>query len=131
MRWPIAVEPVNDTMSMSDDAVSAAAGAASAPVITLTTPGGNPTSCMISARTRIASGSCGAGLTTTVQPTASAGAILPATLVSGKLYGEMHATAPTGSRLTCAPMSAPGASGVLRTGDGGSAIPMSLPASRE
>ena len=48
----------------------------------------------------IASGSCGAGFITTVHPTASAGAILPAMLVSGKLYGEMHATAPTGWRFT-------------------------------
>ena len=32
----------------------------------------------------------------------------PAMLVSGKLYGEMHATAPTGCRLTYAPMSAAG-----------------------
>ena len=44
----------------------------------------------------MASGSCGAGFTTTVHPTASAGAILPAMFVSGKLYGEIQATAPAG-----------------------------------
>ena len=63
---------------------------ASAEVTTLTTPGGKPTSCMISASSRMASGSCGAGFITTVQPAASAGAILPAMLTSGKLYGVMH-----------------------------------------
>ena len=44
------------------------------------------------------SGSTGAGFTTTVLPQASAGPILPAQLVIGKLYGVMHATTPTGSR---------------------------------
>ena len=39
-----------------------------------------------------ASGSCGAGFTTTVLPIASAGPILPAMLTIGKLYGVMHAT---------------------------------------
>jgi hypothetical protein len=46
------------------------------------------------------------------------------------LYGEMQATAPAGWRFTYAPMSAPGASGVDATGDGGRAIPRFLPASR-
>ena len=50
--------------------------------------------------------------------------------VSGKLYGEMQATAPTGCRFTYEPMSAPGASGVAATTDGGSGIPRFLPASR-
>ena len=85
---------------------------------------------MISASTSTAKGSCGAGFITTVHPTASAGAILPAMFVSGKLYGEMHATAPTGWRCTYAPMSAPGASGVDATGDGGNARSKSSPASR-
>src|SRR5262245_2041724 len=110
-------------MSMSRVSVSATAGATSTDVTKLTTHGGNPTSRMISASTRIASGSCGAGFITTVHPTANAGAILPATLVSGKLYGEMHATAPAGWRFTYAPIRAPGASGVEATGDGGSGIP--------
>ena len=46
------------------------------------------------------SGSTGAGLTTTVLPQASAGPILPAQLVIGKLNGVMHATTPIGSRTT-------------------------------
>ena len=49
------------------------------------------------------SGSTGAGLTTTVLPHASAGPILPAQLVIGKLNGVMQATTPTGSRTTRPP----------------------------
>ena len=60
----------------------------------------------------MASGSCGAGLTTTVLPAASAGATLPAMLTMGKLYEVMQATTPRGWRLTMAPMMPPGASGV-------------------
>ena len=126
----MAVEPVNDTMSMSRLELSAAAGSGDADVTRLTTPGGNPTSRSISASTTMASGSCGAGFITTVQPTARAGAILPTMLVSGKLYGEMHATAPTGWRLTYAPMRPPGASGVACTGWGGMGMPMLFVASR-
>ena len=43
-----------------------------------------------------ASGSCGAGFTTTVLPIARAGPILPAMFTIGKLYGVMQATTPTG-----------------------------------
>ncbi|CAB4883496.1 unannotated protein [freshwater metagenome] len=85
MRTPTPVEPVNDTMSTLRLVVSAAAGAGLDDVMMLTTPGGNPTSCMISASSITASGSCGAGFITTVQPTARAGAILPAMLTKGKL----------------------------------------------
>ena len=121
---------MNDTMSMSRARASAAAGAGVGRVTTLTTPGGKPTSCRISASSMTASGSCGAGFITTVLPTASAGAILPAMLMSGKLYGEMHATAPTGWRFTNAPMSPPGASGVAGIACGGSGMPMVFVASR-
>ncbi len=57
----------------------------------------------------MASGSCGAGLTTTVLPMASAGPTLPAVLVSGKLYDVMAATTPTGARRATPPMIPPGA----------------------
>ena len=69
-----------------------------------------------------ASGSCGAGLITTVLPVASAGATLPAIDVIGKLYGVMHATTPTGWRSPTAPMRPPGASGVVCISIGGMAI---------
>ena len=70
----------------------------------------------------MASGSWGAGLTTTVFPAARAGATLPAMLTMGKLYDVMQATTPTGWRLIMAPMMPPGASGrgLRRLGQQGS-----------
>ena len=85
IRTPTPVEPVNETMSTLGLVVKAAAGAGFDEVMTLTTPGGKPTACMISASSIIASGSCGAGFMTTVQPTAKAGAILPTIFTRGKL----------------------------------------------
>ena len=82
------------------------------PVTTLTTPGGKPTSCMIRTSSITASGFCDAGRTTTVLPIASAGPSLPAMLTTGKLYGVIAATAPTGWRRAIAPISPPGASAV-------------------
>ena len=69
-----------------------------------------------------ASGFCDAGRTTTVLPIASAGPSLPAMFTIGKLYGVMHATAPTGWRRAIAPMSPPGASAVCGISIGGSGI---------
>ena len=43
-----------------------------------------------------------AGLQTIVQPTASAGAILKASIMIGKFHGTIAATTPTGSRATTA-----------------------------
>ena len=70
----------------------------------------------------MASGSCGAGFTTTVLPAASAGATLPAMLTMGKLYEVMQATTPSGWRLTMPPMIPPGASGVACAGWGSSGV---------
>ena len=43
-------------------------------------------------------GACGAGIRTTGQPAAMAGAILWAARLMGKLKGEMAAIGPTGTR---------------------------------
>src|SRR5437763_8560802 len=63
---PTAVEPVNDTMSTSAQSTSACPASGVEPVTMLTTPGGKPASAKTSASCRTASGSCGAGLITTV-----------------------------------------------------------------
>ncbi len=63
------------------------------------TPGGTPAS---SARATSASevrGVSSAGLQTTVQPAARAGAILRAIIAAGKFQGVMAATTPTGSLM--------------------------------
>ena len=61
------------------------------------TPGGTPASCASSTSASEVSGVSSAGLPTTVQPAASAGAILRAIIASGKFHGVIAATTPTGS----------------------------------
>ena len=85
MRFPTTVEPVKLTMSTCGEATRAAPASAPLPVRTLTTPGGIPASTTASAKRSTASGSCGAGFTTTVLPIASAGPTFPAMFTSGKL----------------------------------------------
>ena len=120
IRWPTTVEPVKLTMSTCGEATRASPTSAPAPVTMLTTPGGKPASTTASANRSTARGSWGAGLTTTVLPMARAGPTLPAMLTSGKLYGVMAATTPTGRRSTTVPSRPPGASGVEGISVGGS-----------
>ncbi len=96
MRTPTLVEPVKLTMSMSSESTSASPVSGVEPVTMFTTPGGTPASSSTAHSSSTASGFCGAGLMTTVLPIASAGPILPAAFTSGKLYGVMQATTPTG-----------------------------------
>ena len=118
MVTPTWVEPVKLTQSTSSESTSAAEEAGPLPLTRLTTPGGKPTSLRMRTSSTMASGSCGAGLTTTVLPAASAGATFPAMLTMGKLYEVMQATTPSGWRLTMPPMIPPGASGVACAGWG-------------
>ena len=66
--------------------------------MTLSTPGGRPTSCAISASASAVSGVWLAGLMITVLPHASAGATFHAVSSSGKFHGTIAATTPIGSR---------------------------------
>ena len=65
-------------------------------VITLSTPAGRPASCIVSASLSIVSGVASAGLTTMVQPAATAGPILRVPIASGKFHGVMNRQGPTG-----------------------------------
>ncbi len=69
-------------------------------VITFSTPGGSPHSCMISARASIDSGVCCAGLITIVQPAATAGPILRVPMAVGKFQGVIIRQGPIGWRMT-------------------------------
>ena len=71
--WPVVCSPVNVILSTSVCAASGAPAVSPKPVITFTTPGGNPTSVISSARRSAESGVCSAGLRTTVFPAARAG----------------------------------------------------------
>ncbi len=55
---------------------------------------------MTSASTKALSGATSDGLSTTVQPAASAGATFSVIWLSGKFHGVMAPTTPTGSRTT-------------------------------
>ena len=119
---PTWVEPVKLTQSTSSESTNAAEEAGPFPLTRLTTPGGKPTSLRMRTSSTMASGSCGAGFTTTVLPAASAGATFPAMLTMGKLYEVMQATTPSGWRFTMPPMIPPGASGVAWAGWGRSGV---------
>ena len=92
---PTSVEPVKASLSMSSCATIKAPVWPS-PVTMLTTPGGSPTSRVISANARAVRGVNSAGLSTTVLPAASAGAIFHASISSGKFQGMICPHTPTG-----------------------------------
>ena len=89
---------MNATLSTPGCAASAAPVSRDSPVTTLTTPGGNPAWSISSANPSVDAGQCSDGLTTTVQPAASAGASFQVISSSGEFHGVIAATTPTGSR---------------------------------
>ena len=82
-RIPACVEPVMLTMSTPGWPDSSSPISLPGPLMTLTVPGGRPSSSMISARSKAASGAALAGLRIVVQPAASAGASFAASWYSG------------------------------------------------
>ena len=100
---PTSVEPVNDrwrTVSLAHSARPISIERAPSAVITLSTPAGTPARCASSASASALSGVCSAGLITTVQPAASAGATLRVIIDIGKFHGVMAAHTPIGWRIT-------------------------------
>ena len=98
---PTSVDPVKPILRMSG-CVSRCSPTRLARLVvsTLSAPGGNPASSAIFAIPSAVSGVAEAGLRTTVQPAARAGAILRVTIVAGKFHGVTAATGPTGWRNT-------------------------------
>ena len=95
---PVAVEPVNETLSMAMWPAIAAPAVSPKPVTMLTTPPGSPVSARISPNRNAVSGVCSAGLRITVLPQASAGAIFQTAMVRGPFHGMIPAQTPSGSR---------------------------------
>ena len=95
---PTSPEPVNVSALTRSSSTRTSPISADGPVRTLSQPGGRPASVSSSARRSAESGVADAGLRTTAQPAASAGAILWATRLSGKLNGLIAPTMPTGTR---------------------------------
>ena len=104
---PTSPEPVNVITRTRSSSTRTSPSSEAGPTTTLSQPGGRPASVASSARRSAESGVCEAGLRTTAQPAASAGASLCATRLSGKLNGEIAPTTPTGSRRVNASLPAP------------------------
>ena len=68
------------------------------PCSRLSTPAGSPISVAISASACSGSGVTSEGLSTAVQPAASAGASFQALVTSGKFHGVIRPTTPAGSK---------------------------------
>jgi hypothetical protein len=66
----------------------------------LNTPAGTPAACRISAKTSAENGATSDGLSTIVQPTASAGATLQAIWLTGQFHGVIKPHTPIGSLTT-------------------------------
>ena len=99
---PTAVLPVKLSLRTSGLPVSSAPISCGLPTTTLKQPAGKPARSASSAMASADSGVSSAGLTTTVQPAASAGATLRAIIALGKFQGVIAATTPTGWRMQTA-----------------------------
>ena len=96
MPLPTSVEPVNAILSTPSCSTSRLPDRTARRSTMLTTPGGRSASAMISASTSAVSGVVSAGLSTTVLPQASAGAIFHAAISSGKFHGMICPATPSG-----------------------------------
>ena len=99
IRLPAADEPVNEILS-TPGWVTRCSPTSRPAGTTDSTPSGSPASAKISASRKASSGVSGAGLNTTVQPAASAGASLAEAMKSGTFHGAIAPTTPTGSFVT-------------------------------
>ena len=100
---PTSVDPVNDTLSTiglvhSSRPMAGAFGASA--VMTLNTPGGTPAWRDSSTSASAHNGVASAGLATTVQPAARAGATLRVIIAIGKFQGVIAAHTPIGCLST-------------------------------
>ena len=98
---PTSVDPVKDSLRTRGSAsIADTIGPADEPTTTLTTPSGTPASLRMAATANAVSGVSLAGLSTTVQPAASAGPILRVAMAAGKFQGVTSTLTPTGCRST-------------------------------
>ena len=99
---PTPAEPVNVMSATRSSSTRTSPISLAGPQTTLSQPDGRPASSSSSARSSADSGVCDAGLRTTAQPAASAGATLWATRLNGKLNGEIAPMTPIGMRSVSA-----------------------------
>ncbi|MNN27905.1 hypothetical protein D3C81_1414560 [compost metagenome] len=95
---PTGVEPVKVILRTRGSSNQTSATIFEAEVLTMfNTPAGTPASSASLTSAKAVSGVSAAGLQTTVQPAARAGAIFRAIIAAGKFQGVIAATTPTGS----------------------------------
>ena len=87
-------------MSLLHSSLPTAIDCSASAVMTLSTPAGMPARCASSATASADSGVCSAGLITTVQPAARAGATLRVIMAIGKFHGVMAAHTPMACLIT-------------------------------
>ena len=105
---PTAVEPVKVSLRTVGLDVSSLPISSVWPQRMLITPAGMPARSASSASALADRGVSLAGLQTTVQPAARAGAILRASMALGKFQGVMQATTPTGCLMVTTRLSLAG-----------------------
>ena len=104
---PTPLEPVKVIIRTRSSPTSTSPISAEGPTSTVSQPAGRPASCSSSASSSADIGVWLAGLRTTGQPAASAGASLWATRLHGKLNGEMAPITPMGRRRVNAILPSP------------------------
>src|SRR3954470_15212858 len=97
---PTSVEPVKLILRTRLLEVSSAPISLALPVTILITPLGTPARSANSANAKAEYGVCVAGLMTTVQPAASAGAALRVIIAAGKFHGVIRPHTPIGCLIT-------------------------------
>jgi hypothetical protein len=100
MMWlPVALSPTRAMALIAGCSVSALPATSPKPFTVFQTPAGMPASWLISARIIAVNGLSSAGLCTTVQPAASAGAIFQVASMKGVFQGVITPTGPIGERI--------------------------------
>ena len=95
---PTARLPVNESLLIIGWLISASPVGSPGPVTTFSTPGGSPASSISATSRSTENVAYSDGLSTIVQPAASAGASFCADSSSGAFHGTTAPTTPTGSR---------------------------------
>jgi hypothetical protein len=97
---PVAVEPMKPTATVPGFETISSPTTGPGPRTKLKTPGGRSASATHSARSPEQTTVEGAGVQTTVLPTASAGATISAGIVYGQFHGVTTATGPSARRIS-------------------------------
>src|SRR3974390_1839905 len=96
---PVALSPTKPIALMAGCSVSALPASSPKPCTVLSTPAGTPASLTSFVKRSAVTGDHSAGLCTTVQPAASAGAIFQVESMNGVFHGVITPTGPIGTRV--------------------------------